>query len=142
MEPILEIIASSPPIEIRQAIEAALDAFNIDAAGIADADPDFAVALRDPETNGVCGGLYGVGDYGWAFIKLVVVPAEYRGRGLGTKLLAEAEAIAKARGYAGVWLDTFEFQARPFYEKLGYTLFGELEGDGNAIARYFMKKKF
>ncbi|MDL2403586.1 GNAT family N-acetyltransferase [Rhizobium mayense] len=62
--------------------------------------------------------------------------------GFGTRLIEEAEAIARTRGYIGVWLDTFEFQARPFYEKLGYALFGGLEGGGGAVPRYFLKKKF
>ena len=38
--------------------------------------------------------------------------------------LAEREAVQ--RGCHGAWLDTFEFQARGFYERLGYTCFGEL----------------
>lgn len=41
-----------------------------------------------------------------------------------------------------MWLDTFEFQARPFYEKQGFTLFGALEGGNGATPRYFLKKRF
>ena len=37
-------------------------------------------------------------------------------------VIEEAESIARQRGYIGLWLDTFEFQARPFYEKLGFTV--------------------
>jgi len=51
---------------------------------------------------------------------------------------AEAEAIA--RGCRGAWLDTFAFQARPFYEQLGYTCFGELNDYPTGFARYFMNK--
>nr|WP_223215835.1 GNAT family N-acetyltransferase [Rhizobium herbae] len=80
--------------------------------------------------------------YGWAFVKYLAIPDEYRGQGLGSRLIQEAETLARARGYIGVWLDTFEFQARPFYEKLGYQVFGELEGGPNAIPRYFLKKRF
>lgn len=56
--------------------------------------------------------------------------------------MQEAERIARDRGYVGIWLDTFEFQAKPFYEKLGYTVFGALEGLPGAIPRYFLKKEF
>jgi hypothetical protein len=30
------------------------------------------------------------------------------------------------RGHSGVWVDTFEFQAPGFYQKLGYEVFGVL----------------
>jgi hypothetical protein len=39
-----------------------------------------------------------------------------------------------------VSLDTFEFQARPFYEKLGYTIFGTLEGYPPGYRQYFLTK--
>jgi len=63
------------------------------------------------------------------------------GQGLGRKLIEQVEELARENGLRGVFLDTFEFQARPFYEKLGFTTFGTLEnavGDG---ARYFMQKR-
>jgi hypothetical protein len=39
-----------------------------------------------------------------------------------------------------VWLDTYSWQARPFYEKLGYDVFGELPYRGGAHRRFFMRK--
>jgi GNAT superfamily N-acetyltransferase len=83
-----------------------------------------------------------VDGYGWAFVRYLAVPEKYRGLGLGRRLMDEAEKIARARSYIGMWLDTFEFQARPFYEKLGFELFGELEGGPGAVPRYFLKKRF
>jgi GNAT superfamily N-acetyltransferase len=142
MRPIIDIIPTDPAPDVKAGIYAALISFNAEMRNFAPEEPDFAIAIRDPETKEVTGGLYGVDGYGWAFVKLLIVPEPYRGMGLGTRLIEEAEAIARARGYIGVWLDTFEFQARPFYEKLGYTLFGELEGGSGAIPRYFLKKKF
>ena len=38
-----------------------------------------------------------------------------------------AEEEARSRSCLGVFLDTYSFQARPFYEKLGYEQFGTLE---------------
>jgi hypothetical protein len=54
--------------------------------------------------------------------------------------MSRAESEAVARGCHGAWLDTFEFQARPFYERLGYVCFGELEDYPVGSARYFMRK--
>jgi GNAT superfamily N-acetyltransferase len=53
-----------------------------------------------------------------------------------------AEIFARERGCIGMWLDTFEFQARGFYEKLGFEVFGTIEDHPVGMNRYFMKKRF
>ncbi|ASY56574.1 GNAT family N-acetyltransferase [Sinorhizobium sp. CCBAU 05631] len=139
--PFLDIVPDNPdPADIR-AIVATLDACNIANSGMAEL-PGFAVILRDPQTRAATGGLYATDGYGWAFVRYLAIPDEYRGQGLGRRLMEEAKRIARARGYIGLRLDTFEFQAPPFYEKLGFELFGELEGAPGAIPRYFLKKRF
>lgn len=140
--PIIDIVTENPSEQDCAAITKPLVQFNIANRGTIEDKPDFAILVRDPDTNEVLGGLYGSDGYGWAFVKYLVVPEKFRGQKLGTRLIEEAEKIARDRGYIGIWLDTFEFQARPFYEKMGYTLFGELEGGPNAAGRYFLKKKF
>ena len=86
------------------------------------------------------GGLVGETGRGMFHVDLLWVRPERRGAGLGSSLLGLAEAEARARGCAGVWLDTFDFQARPFYERHGYTVLGELGGFANGRIRYFMSK--
>lgn len=56
---------------------------------------------------------------------LVVHPA-FQGKGAGRALLAEAEALAKARGLAAVRLDTWENNraGKALYESRGYTFRG------------------
>jgi hypothetical protein len=54
--------------------------------------------------------------------------------------MSRAESEAIVRGCHHAWLDTFEFQARGFYERLGYRCFGELNDYPTGFARYFMKK--
>ncbi|MEC4726397.1 GNAT family N-acetyltransferase [Shewanella sp. D64] len=49
---------------------------------------------------------------------------EYRGKGLGSKIIASLTQIAVANGYARVYLDS-QKQAIEFYEKLGFTPFGD-----------------
>ena len=140
--PIIDIVRNDPTAADQNSISDALTVFNAEKRGTSEELPDFAVLIRDPQTGAVTGGLYAIDGYGWAFVKYLVVPKQYRGMGLGTRLLQEVETIARDRGYIGVWLDTFEFQARPFYEKMGYSVFGELEGSDGAIPRYFLKKRF
>jgi histone acetyltransferase (RNA polymerase elongator complex component) len=60
---------------------------------------------------------------------------------MGEKLMHEAEAIARERGMIGLWVNTFDFQARGFYEKLGYAVFGLLESEGDAAGQFFLKKR-
>ena len=60
--------------------------------------------------------------------------------GVGRELMAQAEARATERGCHSAWLDTFSFQARGFYEKLGYVEFGTLDYPP-MHKRHFMKKR-
>jgi GNAT superfamily N-acetyltransferase len=53
--------------------------------------------------------------------------------------MAAAEEEGRRRGCTAVWLDTFEFQARPFYEKLGYSNFGTLDYPAG-FKRFFLQK--
>ena len=99
-----------------------------------------ALLLRDAGGNTV-GGLWGRSGYDWLFIDYLAVPLEGRGKGVGTALIQKAELIAIERGCIGIWLDTFQFQARGFYEKLGYTVFGKLDDYPSGSARYFLQKR-
>jgi ribosomal protein S18 acetylase RimI-like enzyme len=86
-------------------------------------------------------GLYARIYYSWMFVELLWVEEEARGRGLGAKLLAEAEDQARQQGCHSVWLDTFSFQAPEFYRRQGYEVFGELPNYPAEHRRYFLSKK-
>lgn len=118
---------------------AVLKAFNVKAMGDCEAKT-LALLLRDPDSDAVMGGLWGRSLWGSFFVDMLVAPEDHRGAGWGRELLGQAEAEARAQGCTNIWLDTFAFQARPFYEKLGFRVFGELEGPHRAFPRYFMVK--
>jgi hypothetical protein len=46
-----------------------------------------------------------------------------------------------AAGCHHAWLDTFSFQARPFYEKQGYRVFGVLPDYPTGQTRYFLTRE-
>lgn len=94
---------------------------------------------RDGEV--VQGGLLARITEGWMFIELVGVRAEARGQGWGRKLLAAAEAEARARGLTGIWLDTYTFQAPELYRRLGFEEFGRIEDYPIGEARVFFRKR-
>jgi GNAT superfamily N-acetyltransferase len=137
---IIEPVGDDPDPAARDLIVRLLDADNAVKAGRHEGS-DFAVLIRDAATREVIGGLWAIDDYGWAFVTYLYVPPELRGRRIGERLMNEAEAIASRRGMVGVWLNTFDFQARGFYEKLGYSVFGTLESDEEAAGQFFLKKR-
>jgi GNAT superfamily N-acetyltransferase len=51
------------------------------------------------------------------------------------------EAEARTRGCRQMWLDTYAFQARAFYERLGFSPFGQIDGPTPVFPRYFMQKQ-
>ena len=123
---------------LRQLILAPLVEYNASQAGPSMGRP-MAIAITDIDGK-VLGGLWGHTGYEWLFTQLLVVPAGLRGRGVGSEIMRLAEQEAVQRGCHNAWLDTFEFQARGFYERLGYECFGELPDYPKGHARYFMKK--
>jgi GNAT superfamily N-acetyltransferase len=133
------VIADQPSDEDREAIRSRLVEFNA-AHGHPVDSRSLAILLED-EGGQVVGGLWGNTNYGWLFVDFLFVPEESRGQDLGAQLMARAEAIALERGCHGAWLTTFTFQARGFYEKLGYEVFGELDHPPSDVLRYFLRKR-
>lgn len=132
-------VAETPTDGDREAILAPLRAYNIAQAGDLRFKP-VAILLRDESGNRV-GGLWGKCAYDWLFVEYLAVPESYRRANYGSQLMAQAEAIARAHGCVGIWLDTFSFQARGFYEKLGFELFGAIEDFPVGHQRFFLRKR-
>jgi GNAT superfamily N-acetyltransferase len=131
---------ATPTGEDRATILDRLAAFNRTAGGPTGFAP-ICVGVFD-EAGVLQGGLWGAVLFGWLTIDLLFVPEDLRGRGAGGRIVAEAEAEARRRGCVGAWLNTFSFQARGFYEKQGYEVFGEIADHPPGGARYFMSKRW
>ena len=124
----------------RDAILKLVKAFNEAKAGPTGFE-NLAILLQVPRSRKTAGGLWASILYDWLNIELMFVPQSFRGRGLGTQLLNQVEQLALTHGCVGVWLDTFGFQARGFYEKNGYEIFGTLDDHPRGSQRYFMRKR-
>jgi Acetyltransferases len=72
------------------------------------------------EAGDMAGGLAGHTWTTWLHVTYLWVDERYRGTGLGSRLLAEAEATAGGRGCRAARLETWDFQAPDFYRKQGY----------------------
>ena len=127
-----------PSDAVRAAILDGLRAFNRRHAEAPDFEP-LVLSARD-EAGEILGGLVGLTGWRWLHVDLLWVDDAHRGGGVGRRLLRAAEAEALRRGVRHVDLDTFDFQARPFYEREGYVVFGVLEDFPPGHTRFFMKK--
>lgn len=124
---------------VRRFIEEGVDHHNIAATGQAGYFPANFV-LRS-ERGEVMGGLLGFIWGGWLQVDSFWVSDAVRGQGFGRGLLEAAEAYARERGCHGVFLDTYSFQARPFYERQGYEVFGTLPDCPPGHERLFLRKR-
>jgi GNAT superfamily N-acetyltransferase len=135
-------LTDTPAPQLRQAIVGPLIAFNNRRASQPEDYRPLVIALSDADTGDVVGGLWGGTNFAHLHVDLLFVPEGLRGGGLGTTMLREAEAEALARGCRGAWLDTYSFQARGFYERLGYTVFGVIDDYPPGQQRIFLRKSF
>lgn len=100
---------------------------------------DFSVKNENGE---LLGGIqaYRV-NWGILHVELLYVYDIHRDQGIASMLLYHVEKIAKDHQCYLAHLDTFDFQAKDFYLKQGYAIFGTLENAPGGHSRYYMKKE-
>jgi len=131
-------VDTTPDADAIQAVEDALTAYNR-AHAPEDAFQPLHIVVRDPRGH-IVGGLLGATYWGWLVVETLWVVEGLRGGGYGRALLGMAEREAVQRGCHHAHLSTMSFQARPFYEQAGYTVFGTLHDLPQGHDRYFMHK--
>ena len=136
LSPVNVVIEDPPSRATLESLGRGLDAYN--ALHSPSHAEEFVVALR-ADDGALQGGIRAEAWAGMLFVRWVWLQERQRGLGHGRALMREAEAEGRRRGCTRVWLDTFEFQARPFYEKLGYECFGELAYPAG-FKRFFLQK--
>ena len=82
-------------------------------------DQEISVTAK-AESGEVVGGVLAETRLDWVSINIMAVDPEYRGHGIGTRVLQEAERIAISMGCKRSIVDTMEYQAPDFYRKNGY----------------------
>ncbi|MDN3563127.1 GNAT family N-acetyltransferase [Paeniroseomonas aquatica] len=141
MQPLLTL-TDTPDPSVRQAIVRPLIRFNEAQSGRCEEFRPLAILITDVHTGEIVGGLWGGTNFTQLHIDLLFVPEDLRGSGIGSRIMHDAEAEALRRECRGVWLDTYSFQARGFYERLGYSVFGMIEDYLPGHTRFFLKKSF
>ena len=94
----------------------------------------------ETEAGCIVGGIDGASFWGHLHVENLHVDDNWRGSGVGRRLMEMAEALAIERGCLGVNLDTFSFQAPGFDEKLGFVRIGEENGYVNDYQRIYYTK--
>ena len=74
------------------------------------------------------------------FIQYMFVDEKERGKSFGTKLMHALEQHAKENSCKRLLVHTADFQAKPFYEKMGFKAFGEISDHLEGCIFYAMKK--
>ena len=93
------------------------------------------------DTNGnIIGGILGGTYWGWMYVDILWVHENHRYKGIGSKLLREAEKEAIRRSCHHVHLDTMSWQAPEFYQKHGYEVIGILPDIPNGNQKYLLMK--
>jgi GNAT superfamily N-acetyltransferase len=98
------------------------------------------IFLHDKE-NKTVGGIAADVFGGWIYLSLLWVEENIRNKGFGTELVKQLEAEAVQLGCKYAHLDTYSFEARPFYEQLGYEVFAKLDDYPQGYCKYFLKKE-
>jgi GNAT superfamily N-acetyltransferase len=138
-----------PTPEMTEAVNSELRQFN------QAVNPHFYKALSQPgneakalnifvydQEGQICGGLFAETLFLWLKISIMAVREDLRGQGIGTELMAIAEAEAWKRGCKHAYVDTMDYQAPNFYLRLGYRVAGHLENwDSQGHSKFYLVKQ-
>ena len=103
---------TSPSEATIRAIESGLTAHATGIGLKTDWSPRWIIGRDEDEV--VRAGIRFVLAFEWLFVNWLWVADSYREHGVGSQLMAGAEAAARAQGCRAAYLDTFTFQARSF----------------------------
>jgi GNAT superfamily N-acetyltransferase len=128
-----------PDDELVRFLEDNIVNYNFARTGISDWFPVgfFLRSERGEWLGGCTGYIWG----GWLHIRFLWIAGALRGQRHGTRLMDAAEEYGRERGAFSSTLETHSFQARDFYLKRGYTVFGTLEDYPPGHTKYFLRKR-
>jgi uncharacterized protein (DUF924 family)/GNAT superfamily N-acetyltransferase len=138
MEELAIVFDPLPGEALNRFVTESLASYNIAATGHSSWYPVgfFLKSARGEWLGGLLGNIWG----GWLHVTHLWVASAMRRRGGGTRLLRAAENYAIERGCIAATLETHSYEARPFYEKLGYRVFATLEDYPPGHSKFFLRK--
>jgi len=136
-------LTTSPSAEDAKTISQGLVNFNLETAKNLDpeeTETKFSVFVRD-DRGTVTGGLRATCFWNTLHIELLWLSEDVRGQGIGSSLVKKAEQFAVEQGYELALLESTSWQAKSFYEKLGYELMGTLQQYPKGHSTHFLTKR-
>ncbi len=119
-------------------VKDALSAFN---EKVAEAENHQELNIIEKDDKGtIIAGLLGGTYWGWLYVSILWIDEGHRQNGIGSKLLAKAEEIARQRGCTKAHLDTMSFQAFGFYKKKKYRVIATVKDIPKGHKKYIMIK--
>lgn len=101
----------------------------------------FSIFIKDDQDR-VLGGISGTLFYGSLYIDSLWVDKSLRSQGWGTKLMQEAETVGREQGALFATLNTMDWEALSFYQKLGYSIEFIREGYEKDSKMFLLRKTF
>ncbi|WP_224703817.1 GNAT family N-acetyltransferase [Devosia aquimaris] len=138
MDELSVAVTETPDAAALDTIGSQLARFNEADVGPAERRP-LAVVVTDGAGTLVA-GISGYTAWGWLYVQWLWVDEAQRGRRLAGRMLAAAEAEARARGCHHAYIDTFNPKALTAYQRAGYVVFGELPDFPLGRTRSFLSK--
>lgn len=115
-----------------------LDAYAVRGLNVVDV---FGFSLRDG-ANKMVGGLLVDLAYGCCIVRRLWVDPAWRRLGWGRKLMIRAESLAKEKGCTFALADVMDWEDLPFFQKLGYTIEGQVSGFMSGARMFRIRKQF
>lgn len=136
-------ITTSPKEQDAKTISRGIVNFN--EAKVPDLEPieneiEFFVFVRN-QLNEVEGGIRARCFWNTLHIELLWLSENCRGKGTGKKLVASAESFAKEKGCEKAFVETTSWQAKPFYERIGYVHIATINDRPRGHASHYLTKE-
>ena len=132
-------IENTPKQEDLDVIKNGLAEYAVPYTDDSEAFVNIVLTMRD-KNDKVFGGAIGKIIWNWFYVSHLWVDSRLRGKGLGKEIMKRFEYAARERGCGKAHLETFSFEAKPFYESLGYKVFAELNDYPKGHRKFFMCK--
>lgn len=117
--------------------------FNLESKPLSQEKPfiDISRCIKDEKGEVIGGILACLALWNILSIDTLWVKKEFRNKGIAKQLLSLVEAEARNMGCHIVYLSTYDFQAKDFYLKNGYEIFGVLEDCPKEHRLYHLSKR-